>query len=342
MGNLSMNSQEPVISIAMTTYNGEIFLVQQLDSILNQSWNNIELIICDDGSDDNTIKIIKKYMEEYDCIKLYRNPHRLGVVKNFEKAIELCQALYIALSDQDDIWIENKLEILMHEMHKLEQSYDNLPLMVHSDSSMIDENGYVINKSYFNFRDYNLKGTKDLNHVISRCGVMGNTILMNRDLKKCILPFPDGLDVHDYWIALINEIYGKRITLHEPLVQYRIHEHNYSNSLNKLLKTKVLSLEKIFTLDFSLPYMDLHREKILETLLRDTKVIEYDKNIIKIFLMYLDFNANRLSIFYRLVIFNFVKKGFIYRLKLFLSILLTKKYNNVSKKTRINVKGGDI
>ena len=88
--------------------------------------------------------------------------------------------------------------------------------------------------------------------------------------------------------------------------------------------------------------MDLHREKILETLLRDTKVIEYDKNIIKIFLMYLDFNANRLSIFYRLVILNFIKKGFIYRLKLFLSILLTKKYNNVSKKTRINVKGGDI
>jgi len=342
MGSLLMNNGIPLISIAMATYNGEKFLAQQIDSILKQSWGNIELIICDDNSNDNTIEIIEKYMEKHECITLYRNFYTLGVVKNFGKAIELSSSPYIALSDQDDIWVENKLEILMNEMRKLEQSDDRVPLMVHSDLTMIDEENHMIHKSFFKFRNYNLKKTKDLNHIISRCGVMGNTILMNHHLKNRILPFPEHLDLHDYWIALINELYGKRITVQQPLVQYRIHEHNCSNSLNKLAKNEVLNLEKIFTFDFSLPYMNLNREKILEPLLRNTEVLENDKNIIENFLTYLNFNTNRLSMFYRLVTFNFIRKGFLYRLKLFLSILLTRKYDKVSNQTRTNVEGGDI
>ena len=342
MGILLMNDGIPLISIVMATYNGEKFLAQQIDSILKQSWGNIELIICDDDSDDNTIAIIEKYMKEYTCIRLYKNLHRLGVVKNFEKAIALSQSQYIALSDQDDIWVENKLEILMHEMNKLEEYDNNIPLMVHSDLTMIDEENHIMHWSFFKFRNYNLKKTKDLNHIISRCGVMGNTILMNCHLKNRILPFPEELDLHDYWIALINELYGKRITLQEPLVLYRIHTHNLSNSIEKIKINKWEKAKKIFTFDFSLPYMNLNREKILEPLLNNSKALENDKNIIENFLTYLNFKTNRFSMFYTLISFNFIRNGLLYRLKLFLSILLTSKYNKVSKKTRTNVKGEDI
>lgn len=285
MGSLSMNSERPLISIAMATYNGEEFLAQQIDSILNQSWKNIELIICDDHSDDSTVEIIERYVKENKCIKLYKNESRVGVVKNFEKAIGLSSASYIALSDQDDIWVENKLELLMSEMHKLEQSYDHLPLMVHSDLSMIDDVNNTLNNSYFKFKDYNLKKTKDLNHIISRCGVMGNTVLMNSHLKNRIVPFPDGLDIHDYWIALINEIYGKRTTCQEPLVHYRIHTRNLSNSIEKFEINIGKKAKKILTFDFSLPYMGLGRDKLLRPLVIDDEIKKRYSSHRKLFIL---------------------------------------------------------
>jgi len=321
-----MNNEIPLISIAMTTYNGEKFLEQQIDSILKQSWKNIELIICDDQSVDSTVQIIERYMKKYDSIKLYKNSNKLGIVKNFEKAISLCQASYIALSDQDDIWIKNKLEVLMQEMRELEKFDRTVPLMVHSDLTIIDEKNQVIHKSFSKMRGYDLKNTKDLNHIISRCGVMGNTLLMNKHLQNTILPFPDALDMHDYWISVVNELYGKRITLKESLVLYRIHEDNFSNSIEKMQKYKLKKVKLFFTFNFALPYMDLNREKVLEPLLLSSNVAENDKYIMNHFLRYLNFNASKIKLFNILTKYHFVKKDFLYRIKLFMTILFTQKY----------------
>ena len=93
-----------MISIAMATYNGEKFLRYMLDSILSQTYQDIELIICDDNSSDSTCLILKEYEKNNSRIKLYFNESNLGFIKNFEKAISLCSGDYIALSDQDDIW----------------------------------------------------------------------------------------------------------------------------------------------------------------------------------------------------------------------------------------------
>lgn len=101
-----------LVSIAMATYNGEKYLKEQLDSIYAQTYKNIEVIVCDDCSSDKTVEILDEYKEKYG-LKYYINEKNLGFKKNFEKAISLCSGDFIALADQDDIWIESKIEIFL-------------------------------------------------------------------------------------------------------------------------------------------------------------------------------------------------------------------------------------
>ena len=105
-----------MISIALTTYNGEKFLKEQLDSILNQTYSDYELVVCDDCSTDSTRQILKEYEKKDKRINVFLNNNNLGFKNNFEKAISLCTGEYIALSDQDDIWDEKKLEILLKKV----------------------------------------------------------------------------------------------------------------------------------------------------------------------------------------------------------------------------------
>lgn len=321
-----MNKTKPSLCIVMTTYNGETFLSEQIDSILNQSYQDFELIICDDKSEDNTVEIIQNYLKDHDNITLYQNEENIGVVQNFENALKKCDSSYIALSDQDDIWHKDKLKISMQKLKIMEGSYPNIPLLIHSDLEMIDDNGNIFSPSYFNFRGYTLSSEKSLNTIISQNGIMGNTILINNHLKKLILPFPNHLIVHDYWIALINEIYGKRTTIYKPLVQYRIHEKNLSNSTRVFKNNYFQAMKKLLTLNFNLPYMGVGREKVLKELLARYKLSKHDRSIIEKFLTYLDLNTNRINIFHTLVKFNFIKKGFLYRLKLLVKLALTRKY----------------
>ena len=104
------------VSIALATYNGEKYLREQLDSILSQSIQDFELVACDDCSTDSTLKILNEYAEKDFRVKVFTNEKNLGFKKNFEKAIFLCSGDYIALSDQDDIWTENHLQVLLENI----------------------------------------------------------------------------------------------------------------------------------------------------------------------------------------------------------------------------------
>lgn len=135
-----------LVSIAMTTYNGEKFIKKQLDSIINQTYKNLEIIICDDGSTDKTIDIIKEYQKKDKRIKLYINEKNLGFSKNFEKAISLCKGDYIALSDQDDIWELDKIETMVKNI--------NDAILVYGDEKLIDEKDNIIADSFFQITEY--------------------------------------------------------------------------------------------------------------------------------------------------------------------------------------------
>ena len=136
--NINLNYQNKLVSIAMATYNGEKYLRKQLESIYNQTYKNIEFIVCDDRSSDKTVKILQEYQNKYG-LKFFINEQNLGFVKNFEKAASLCTGEYIAFADQDDVWLPDKIEILLSEIGNNS--------LICSDAKLIDENNNQVAES---------------------------------------------------------------------------------------------------------------------------------------------------------------------------------------------------
>lgn len=205
-----------MISIALATYNGERFLREQLDSIYSQTYQDIEVVACDDCSSDQTVSILKEY-EHTRGLRYYANPRNLGYIKNFEKAISLCEGEYIALSDQDDIWMPNKLVILM------EAIADNL--LAFSDMRLIDDQGATICESFFDEYAVNPERAKSFKYMAFRNYVTGCSILFRSELFSEARPF-DARVPHDYWLALLALKRDKITYCDQSLVQYRQHSMN--------------------------------------------------------------------------------------------------------------------
>ena len=137
---------KPLVSIAMTTYNGAQFLEEQINSILQQTYSNIELIVVDDCSTDNTYELLKSFLSKDKRIHIFKNKNNIGFVKNFCKAISLCSGDFIALSDQDDIWENNKVSKVVDCFEK-----NDCYVVVH-DAVVIDADGNQLYDSFFALR----------------------------------------------------------------------------------------------------------------------------------------------------------------------------------------------
>jgi glycosyltransferase involved in cell wall biosynthesis len=204
-----------LISIAMATYNGQKYLKEQLDSIYAQTYKNIEVIVADDCSTDETVKILNEYSISYG-LKYYKNEQNLGYVKNFEKAITLCSGDFIALCDQDDVWRADKLE----------KMFKNIAgnLLIHSDAKLIDENGDTLSESYAAIA--HKKFRKNTYEYFFSNDVTGCTTLFKKELLFFALPFPKNMLAHDWWLALCASKEGSIKYLNEPLISYRQHASN--------------------------------------------------------------------------------------------------------------------
>jgi len=218
----------------MAAYNGEKYLREQVDSILCQTYQDFELIICDDCSTDSTPLILKEYEKNDPRIKCYFNEGNLGFKKNFEKAINFCAGDYIALSDQDDIWTNDHLELLLSNIHNFD--------FIFSQSSFIDESGKKTGKAYPFYRETYMKKVKKLNRldlfylIFVRNHVQGCTVLFKKDLLPFFLPIPDIIKYHDWWFALATSFFFKMHYLNRITVYYRIHENNASDDEKDLTR----------------------------------------------------------------------------------------------------------
>lgn len=210
-----------MISIAMATYNGEKYLCEQLDSILNQTCTDFELIICDDCSQDSTVAILREYGEKDSRIQLHINEKNLGFKKNFEKAIKLCQGEYIALADQDDIWTPNHLEVLLEKLGDC--------CLVCSNAQFIDSDGLLLGGAVKPESVYIAdKGNGQFLQLLHGNFVQGCTSLFKRELVSSLFPIPEEFKMHDYWIGLIATIKSGINYVPEKLVNYRVHSNNAS------------------------------------------------------------------------------------------------------------------
>ncbi|MGB4655061.1 MAG: glycosyltransferase family 2 protein [Bacteroidales bacterium] len=221
------------ISVAMATYNGEKFLKEQLDSIYSQSYLPYEVIVTDDCSTDSTVSILEQYKESHG-LKYYVNEQNVGYNKNFEKALSLCQCDYIAISDQDDVWMKNKLEVSLVKLLEIE---NDLPAMVSTSNNKVNDKLEIINIS-------NPKNKQYLNYYdsIFNCLSHGATIIINRKLLNLILPFPDSKNyVYDAYIGFVASFCGNKYYIPQKLINHRIHDNNSFHKKNSHKKNKIAS-----------------------------------------------------------------------------------------------------
>ena len=209
------------VDILMTTYNTEIkYLKQQIDSILNQTYKNICLLISDDNSTNKEVQnILKDYEKKDERIKVYIQDNNLGYIKNFEFLLKESTSNYIMYADHDDIWYENKVEKSLEELTKKDVD------LVYVNAEQIDENGKVIKKSYFKYKNVPLiKGTNNL--AISRCIGIGCSQLFTKSVKDKMSPYTENVMAHD-WLAAFIANENKGISyIEEPLFGYRLHNTN--------------------------------------------------------------------------------------------------------------------
>ena len=214
------------ISVAMATYNGAPYLEEQILSILQQELKPNEIIVCDDGSTDGTLNILKKFQQSGD-IKYFVNPQKLGLIENFKKATSLCDAeSYVALSDQDDVWLPDKLRRCAAAMQEFEDT--KLPCMVYSDLILVDVQKNILNNSFRSEVGQD-KYQLNLQSLLYNNFVNGCTVLMNLQLRSMFESAPAKTYInHDGWLALLAFTFGKAVAINEPLVYYRKHDNNLS------------------------------------------------------------------------------------------------------------------
>jgi glycosyltransferase involved in cell wall biosynthesis len=204
----------------MATYKGSFFLREQLDSIMPQLGPDDELIISDDHSIDDTMSIIRGYTDPR--IRVISNPGKRGHVQNFANAIKHATGQFIALSDQDDIWIEGRLERMLGRLRQLPP----YSLLV-GDFTEFDSSGTPANQIRL--------GPCPTNNVAQLVGIFlgkfkyfGSSFLFRKDLTRYILPIPEYIEAHDIWIAMNATIHGCTAHFEETTLMRRLHGNNLS------------------------------------------------------------------------------------------------------------------
>lgn len=202
------------ISVCIATYNGEKFIAEQLESILSQELPVDEIIISDDSSTDRTVDIVKSYSDVR--ITLLENNNFRSPIFNFENALKHATGKVVFLSDQDDLWMPNKVRV----MRELLLHHD----LVISDASLIDPNGCIVEDSFFNLRN---SGSGFMKNFYKN-SFLGCCMAFNRKILEKSLPFPSNIPMHDMWLGMIAEIFGSTFFCNEKLVCYRRHSSNVS------------------------------------------------------------------------------------------------------------------
>jgi GT2 family glycosyltransferase len=220
------------ISVALCSYNGAKYIREQLESIAGQSLKPKEIVVCDDGSTDGTVELVESFAHSSDVeVQVYKNERWLGVNANFSRAISLCRGNYIALSDQDDIWAEGKLELCLAEMVRQERAVGpDRPCLVHSDLQVCDTDGRLLAGSFMHRQGLSHVESDPLKVLVVRGFVTGATVLLNRALMEAALPFPEEAVHHDWWLALVAAGAGIIGFVPRGLVYYRQHEGNVIGS----------------------------------------------------------------------------------------------------------------
>lgn len=230
------------ILVLMSTYNGDKYLKEQLDSILSQEEVEVHCLIRDDGSNDYTQKVIQEYCLKNSRIKLVKG-NNIGWAKSFYELVEMSrfsQFDYYAFADQDDVWETKKLKIAIEKLDSLKA---NRPLLYCSNLKIVDENLNWVSEKYMFDKVYIGKERSLVENFSVGC-----TQVFNNKMKELFLQYkPQHLHAHDYWMYLIATFIGEVIYDNNAYIRYRQHNtnvHGAGNGYWELWKRRIKLLSK--------------------------------------------------------------------------------------------------
>ncbi len=287
-----------MISIVLCTYNGERFLQKQIDSLLQQTWKNFEIIIADDDSKDNTKAILEQYQQDQ-RFKISFHSSNIGAIRNFEFATRQAKGDYLAFCDQDDIWIPEKLEILYHSIGNA--------LLVYSNSLLIDENGQSLQKKLSDLR--RMGNVEDTKGFIFSNVVWGHTMMIHQSLIEMVLPIPAKIP-HDIWFAVKATIHSGIKYVDQPLTLYRQHAHTVTTTVAQ--KTVTRKHEQRFRdFEYALNWMQMiQTQEIKDPLFYEKLITLFKRKAAGVFVWTLFYFLLK----HQSVIFQFTFKSYFSRL----------------------------
>jgi rhamnosyltransferase len=253
------------VDILLPAYNGAKFIEAQIESILQQSYTDIRLIIRDDGSQDNTVELINKFVQCDSRVFFIQNEGiNLGLVKSIEFMLGISTAPLIMFSDQDDVWFHEKVSLFVTRALSMNQDSQ---LLIHSDCYITKKDLTIVRK---------FMGSKPLNYGLKRClfhfYVQGSSTMINRVLKDECLPFPDTVYLHDRYFHVMSELSGFRSYINLPTMYYRQHEVNLvggKSFFEKLLKNVFFWKYKFYLEKDRVLIMSILEKKCSDKLLVD-------------------------------------------------------------------------
>jgi len=217
------------VEVLLATFNGESYLREQIDSILAQDYQNLRLLVRDDGSSDGTPEILRQYASAF--------PERVFIVptdrptgspkENFLRLMNASTANYVCFSDQDDVWLSNKVSITMEAMQALESQWgESAAALVFTDLRVVDPELRSIHESFWEFMKINPNNMEHPNKLMLKPVVTGCTAMLNRPLLGIARRMPKEAFMHDFWIALLASTMGKSRAVERQTVLYRQHGKN--------------------------------------------------------------------------------------------------------------------
>jgi glycosyltransferase involved in cell wall biosynthesis len=220
---------QPQVEVLLATFNGERHLREQVESLLNQAGVEVSILARDDGSQDATCSILTEISRTCpEKLRLMAAGAPTGSAKwNFLRLMKASTGSYVALADQDDVWLPDKLSRSAQAMAELERQYGpSVPLLVFTDLRIVGEHLDELHASFWNHQGLDARRIASLRHLLAQNVLAGCTALMNRALVECSVDMPEEAYMHDWWIALAACAFGHARALHTRTVLYRQHGSN--------------------------------------------------------------------------------------------------------------------
>ncbi len=221
-----------MIDILLSTFNGQAYLRPQLDSILEQDYSKLRVLVRDDGSRDSTVEILREYAERDERVIVVANVDgNLGAFPSFMKLAEISDSPYFLFADQDDVWLTDKISKLLTRMTEIEsESGIETPVVVFSDLAIADVDLHIIDSSLWHYQQFDPNICRDWRCLLAQNVVLGCAMMGNASARKASLPYllPDV--PHDQWVAVNTAKYGRIDFIRQATILYRQHGANHSGA----------------------------------------------------------------------------------------------------------------